>query len=149
VKLWDATRLDEKQKPRRVLQARVPGPSVNVAFSPDGQQLATGGEGNTVRIWDVRTGREVHPPLRGHGKEVYALAFSPAAGRPWIASGGEDGKVKIWDGRSGELLRTLHGHTGIVSSLAFGPGGTRLYSGSRDETVRVWDLTSLGRVTDR
>ena len=149
VKLWDATRLQEKQEPRRILQARVPGPSVNVAFSPDGQRLATGGAGNTVKLWEVQTGREVLPPFRGHSKEVYAVAFSPTDERPWIASGGEDGKVKIWDSRSGEPVRTLHGHTGIVSSLVFSPNGKRLYSGSRDTTVKVWDLTRLSQAADR
>jgi WD40 repeat protein/serine/threonine protein kinase len=150
VMLWDATRLDVKQEPRLPpLPARVPGPSVNVAFSPDGQRLATGGEGNTVRIWDVQTGREVCSPFRGHSKEVYAVAFSPTDERPWIASGGEDGKVKIWDSRSGELVRTLRGHTGIVSSLAFSPDGNRLYSGSRDKTVKVWDLSTLGAEPNR
>ena len=145
VMLWDATRLGQKQKPRRILQARVPGPSVNVAFSPDGRRLATGGEENTIKIWDVETGAELLKPLRGHSKEVYAVAFSPDDEGRWVASGGEDGKVKIWDSRSGKLVRTFHGHTGLVSSLAFSPDGKRLYSGSRDTTVKVWDLTQLDK----
>src|SRR5262249_28433187 len=49
VMIWDATRLDEKQEPRRLpVPARVPGPSVNVAFSPESRWLVTGGERNTI-----------------------------------------------------------------------------------------------------
>jgi WD40 repeat protein/serine/threonine protein kinase len=148
VTLWDATRLGEKQEPRLTIRARVPGPSVNVAFSPDGRRLATGGEGNTVKIWDVEKGKELLTTLRGHSKEVYAVAFSPKEGR-WVASGGEDSKVKIWDSRTGEEVLTFRGHTGLVSALAFSPDGRRLYSGSRDTTVKVWDLTQLSQVPDR
>src|SRR5262249_44425066 len=51
VKLWDAkrldkTRMDEKKDARLTLRARLAGPSLNVAFSPDGRRLATGGEAN-------------------------------------------------------------------------------------------------------
>jgi WD40 repeat protein len=87
--------------------------------------------------------------LTGHSKDVYAVAFSPNDKCPWVASGGEDSKVKIWDSRSGELVHTFHGHTGLVSSLAFSPDGKRLYSGSRDTTVKVWDLTQLSQVPER
>src|SRR5207253_2750655 len=65
VKLWDATRLGEKQGARHTLSAWVPGAYLNVAFSPDSRRLATGGEGNTVKIWDVQTGQELET-LRGH-----------------------------------------------------------------------------------
>jgi WD40 repeat protein len=144
VKLWDATRLDQMQQARLTLQARVPGASLNVGFSSDGQRLATGGEENTVKIWDVQTGRELHT-LRGHSGEVYTLAFSPDAESRWVASAGEDSSIKIWESHAGKLVRSFRGHTGLVSSLAFSPDGRRLVSGSRDKTVKVWDVTQLQR----
>jgi WD40 repeat protein len=150
VKLWDAARLDREQEPRLPpLRARVPGPGVNVAFSPDGRRLATGGEGNTVKIWDADQGGEPLTTLRGHSREVYAVAFSPNDQGRWIASGGEDGTVKVWDSRTGVAVVTLRGHTGLVSSLALSPDGRRLYSGSRDNTVKVWDVSKLNQARVR
>jgi eukaryotic-like serine/threonine-protein kinase len=145
VKLWDAKgldkkRLDAKEEARLTLRARVAGPSLNVAFSPDGRRLATVGEENTFKVWDVQTGQALQT-LRGHSGEVYTVAFSPD-GR-WIASAGEDSTVKVWDSRSSELVRSFRGHTGLVCSLAFSPNSPRLYSGSRDHTVKVWDVSKL------
>jgi WD40 repeat protein/serine/threonine protein kinase len=149
IKLWDATRLDERQVPHLTLQARVPGPSLNVAFSPDGQQLATGGEENTVRILDVKSGEWLLTLDGEHSGEVYALTFSPDDEGRWIATGGEDSAVKVWDSRTGKLVRNFRGHTGLVSSLAFSQGGQWLVSGSRDHTVKVWDVTQLEMLPDR
>jgi WD40 repeat protein len=155
VKLWDVTRLDKeyldgKPSPRvPPLRARVPGPSLNVAFNPDGRWLVTGGEDNTIKVWDVETGRLMWT-LPGHTGDVYAVAVSPD-GR-WVASGGEDSTVKVWDARNEyRLARSFRGHTGLVASLAFAstPGGLRLISGSRDHTVKVWDVTPLSTLPDR
>jgi WD40 repeat protein len=151
VKLWDVTRLDKeyldgKPAPRHTLPARTPGPSVNMAFSPDGKRLAAGGENNLVKVWDVQTGT-VLQTLPGHRGDVYTVAFSHD-GR-WIASGSEDSTVKIWDARSGELVHTFRGHTGIVTSVAVSPDDRRLISGSRDRTVKVWDLSKLGAEPNR
>jgi WD40 repeat protein/serine/threonine protein kinase len=143
VRLWDGTRLDEKQEPHLTLQARVPGPSVNVAFSPDGRRLATGGTKNTVWIWDVKTGEKLLTLEGEHSGEVYTLAFSSDEDGQWIATAGEDSAVRVWDSHTGSRVRNLRGHTGLVSSLAFSADGRRLYSGSRDTTVKVWDMTQL------
>jgi WD40 repeat protein/serine/threonine protein kinase len=151
VKVWDAkrldkTRLDEKKEARLVLRARVAGPGLNVAFSPDGRRLAMSGERNTVKIWHLQKDRDP-ATLQGHNGEVYTVAFSPD-GR-WVASGGEDSAVRVWDSHTGTVVRTFRGHTGIVSSLAFSPDGCRLVSGSRDKTAKVWDVSQLNDEPDR
>jgi WD40 repeat protein len=153
VKLWDAKRLDSqrqdgKKAARLTLRARVAGPGLNVAFSPDGRRLATGGEEKTVKIRDVQDGRELQT-LRGHNGEVYAVAFSPDDEGRWVASAGEDSAVKVWDSRTGKLVHSFRGHTNLVSSLAFSADGKRLCSGSRDKTVKVWDVSKLGEEPNR
>jgi eukaryotic-like serine/threonine-protein kinase len=65
-----------------------------IAFSPDGQRIATTGYDRTVKLWDTATGLEVFT-LRGHTAGVLALAFSPDGNR--IVSGGLDSTARVWD----------------------------------------------------
>jgi hypothetical protein len=98
--------------------------------------LASGSNDQTVKVWDARTGQELHT-LKGHTDIVWSVAFSPDGAR--LASGSWDQTVKVWDVRTGQELRTFKGHTNQVSSVAFSPDGARLASGSADQTVKVWD----------
>jgi WD40 repeat protein len=148
IKVWDATRLGEEKKPLRTFQGRVGVGQMTPAFSPDGRRLVAGDKENTVKIWDVQTGQELQS-LGGHSGDVWATAFSPDPRGRWVASAGEDSTVKVWDSRSRELIRNFRGHIGIVTSLAFSPDGRLLFSGSRDKTVKVWDLTQLHNMPNR
>src|SRR5262249_35255135 len=93
-KLWDATRLNKKQEARVKVLGRLHGPHSNLAFSQDSKCLATGGEKNTVKIWEVLTGRLLQS-LEGHHGDIYAVAFSGDG--HWLASAGEDSTVRVWD----------------------------------------------------
>ena len=80
---------------------------LSVAFSPDGTRLASGADDNTVRLWDVATGKET-ARLEGHGDWVRSVAFSPDGTR--LASGADDNTVRLWDVASGKETARLEGH---------------------------------------
>lgn len=105
-----------------------------VAFSPDGKRLASASQDRSVRIWNIETGREmaVHPGPRS----PLVLAFGDADGSV-LAAAGEDGGVWIWC--ADRPVRRLEGHIAAVRELVFNPDRRLLFSGSDDNTIRIWD----------
>lgn len=106
----------------------------SVAFSPDGQTLASGGVNQPVQLWRLSNG-ELKSSLTGHSDDVYSVAFSPDGKR--LASGSADRTIRIWDLFTGEPIHTL-GHSDAVYSVAFSPDGKTLVSSSKDSTVKIW-----------
>ena len=51
--------------------------------------------------------------------------------------------MKLWDAETGRELMTLKGHEGCLHSVAFGPDGRRIVSGSEDNTVKLWNIEML------
>jgi WD40 repeat protein len=76
----------------------------SVAFSADGQRLASGSYDKTVKVWDTATGACIQT-LEGHGESVYSVAFSADSQR--LASGSRDKTVKVWDAATGACVQTL------------------------------------------
>tara|TARA_A100001015_G_scaffold295479_1_gene374505 strand:- start:1784 stop:2992 length:1209 start_codon:yes stop_codon:yes gene_type:complete len=91
----------------------------SVAWSPDGNMLASASTDKTIIIWNTVNEKLIHT-LIGHSAGVYSVAWNPIINI--LASGSIDKTIKIWDVLNGDLLHTLQ-LTDISSNVAWSPNG--------------------------
>jgi WD40 repeat protein len=134
IKLWDAA------SGRTIATLNGHTGFVNcLAYSQDGERIASASDDRTVKMWDVGTRREI-ATLTGHTGAVKYVAFSPDNAR--IASASADQTLKLWDAATRREIYTLKGHAGSVNCVAFSPNGAWIVSASDDKTIRFWDAAS-------
>ncbi|MBV8833199.1 MAG: hypothetical protein JO108_28720, partial [Acidobacteriaceae bacterium] len=109
-----------------------------VAVSADGRLAVSASADNTLKVWELASGRELRT-LQGHSP-VNGVAVS--ADGQLAVSASEDYTLKVWDVESGRELRTLQGHSDTVNGVAVSADGRLAVSASMDRTLKVWELAS-------
>lgn len=111
-----------------------------LAWSPNGQLIASAGDDRTVRIWYGLSGGSSILTYSSHNGAINAIAWSPDGTR--IASASDDGTVRIWHAKDGSDVYTYNGHSqntpSAVHTVAWSPDGKTLVSGGADKIVQIW-----------
>jgi len=119
-------------------------PRLSMTFSPDGRQIVSNcHDSSKIDIWDSQTFDKIGSDLGETddvNQGVNSVAFSPDGRR--IVSTSEN-NVIVWDVQTGWRLIKLKGHTQKVLSAGFSHDGRRIVSGGMDNTVKIWDVSSL------
>ncbi|CAE6533355.1 unnamed protein product [Rhizoctonia solani] len=115
---------------------------MSIAFSSNSSWVVTGSYDHTARVWDTRNPDAIPVSIfKEHEGAIFSVAVSLDDSFVASAGGLGDNTIRLWNPSTGAPISDpLVGHIDEVLSVAISPDGTNLISGSRDKTLRVWDL---------
>src|SRR5215213_233641 len=137
---WEYRFLQSLAKPRaQLLMIPHPNEVWDVTFSSDSKRMATACADGFARIYQVPEGKLLATTGTKEAN-IWRLRFSPDDRFLATASGDSAStSVKVWNAETGAETLSLIGHTARVRGLDISPDGKMIATGSRDETVRIWD----------
>lgn len=152
VRLWDVptwTQLD-------ILDASSHNDVVSVAFSPNGETLATGSEDtaclcilpDAAIIWDVSKKVKKATFTAPFGTSIKTLLYTPDSTKllGLLVDPNEESKIKLWDITTEEELEISINPASNICAIALHPDGTTLAVGMEDGSVLLWDITTNIRI---
>jgi WD40 repeat protein len=137
IKLWEGDRLTKSEE-------LVNGNEkvFGIGLAPQGDKIAYADPNHAVIVYNVQRKQQEHV-FYGHVNTVFKVKFSPNG--QFVASASADGSVKIWEVLTGNRVADL-AHNGRVISMAWHPDGTHLISGTNENIVYLWELSTFQTV---
>ncbi|KAJ3140915.1 hypothetical protein HK100_008279 [Physocladia obscura] len=152
IKIWDVS-VSLKEAPQvGIIDLNIESNKLirTIKLTPDGKTLIAGGEGQDVSICNINTTTpHLIARIPSVGCDIYTLAVTHNSAA--VIIGGRDSLLQLWDISSATALtaaqkinmnfvRSFIGHTASVTCVSISRDGKKLYSGSLDKTVRLWDI---------
>lgn len=110
-----------------------------VTFSPDGALVTVPSDHNTLRVWDLASGKLLHE-LRGHGGSVYQAAFSSDG--TYLVTASADGCARVWDTKTGKTRQVLCTKSGEAKAAIFLKQDQMIAIGSQNGSIALWNVST-------
>ncbi|KAG2047257.1 WD40 repeat-like protein [Suillus hirtellus] len=111
-----------------------------VIHMPGGHRIITCSDDGSLRVWNLKSGKQIGEDWRDGVYGVRRIALSPDGKK--VVSGSGDGGVRLWDIDTCKVIARWMGHIKAVESVSWSGDGRRVLSGSSDGTARQWDVES-------
>lgn len=152
IKLWNLK--DNSSKEFKGHESEI----LALEFSSDSKKLASS-SATEIKIRNIQGKKRVKtikipPSIVGYLTGADSLAFGN--NNKWLAAGLKGGIIKIWDIETLKLIKKINAHTDIINfkgynnsitSIQFSPDYTKIASGAMDSRIRLWNISSLKKMS--